>query len=347
MTFHIIYTPNSVKYLTHFIPSLLEYTTYSFCLVSNGCSQKERAILTNLCDTNKRLSYYCFPTNTMQIHGKVLTHLQAKCKEEYFCFMDSDIFATTTLPDLKQIIQKENLTGLFTGMPLWVKQSEYVFKPNFKGMVGTFNQIEHKNCIGSTYFAIYNNKNLNQIIQHYGVCFDETASINLPKEIQQENIRMGYYQTSFDTGKVINLFLNKHNFQLKNIKTPELCHIGGTSYETTYRDHQYTSKRKQFKNWLLKSAFRKILLKYIEKRKENNIKRRYKDSPIEEYLINYNQRRLHRDRTRQYFLELFLYLRDRKSIPVLPIFKDKEISKNIAEANQYYIQNFKKYYPKN
>jgi hypothetical protein len=344
MTFYIIYTPNSTQYLIHFIPSLLEHTAYHFCLVPNGCSSKERAILKKLSETNERLSYYCFPANQMQIHGKVLTHLQAKCLDEYFCFMDSDIFATAMFSDLKQILEKENLTGLFGGMPLWVKESEHLFKPSFKGMLGTFNKMEDGSCIGSTYFSLYKNEDLNQIIQHYGVCFDEISRNNLPTDIQQELHRLGYYQNSFDTGKVIGLFLNKHNFHLKNIEIPELCHIGGTSYETTNRTQQHTSKKQQLKKRLLKSPLKTVLLRYFEDRKERILKARYKDAPVEEYQINYNQRGLHRNYTRQHFLKLFLALRNNEPLPISPIFKNVEITQKVAQAHKSYIQNFKKYY---
>jgi len=344
MTFHIIYTPHSTQYLIHFIPSLLKYTTYNFCLVSNGCLPKERAILKKLSETNERLNYYCFPTNQMQIHGKVVTHLQAKCLEEYFCFMDSDIFSTALFPDLKQTMEKENLTGLFAGMPLWVKESEYTFKPSFKGMLGTFNKMEDSTCIGSTYFAIYKNENLNQIIQHYGVSFDECLRFSLPIDIQQELQQLGYSQNSFDTGKVINLILNKHSFDLKNIEIPELCHIGGTSYETTNQNQRRTSKKQQLKKWLLKGLFKRVLLRYLEGRKERTLKARYTDTSFEEYQINYNQRGLHRGYTRQHFLKLFLALKDNQSLPTAPTFKDIEITRKVAQAHKSYIQNFKNYY---
>lgn len=344
MTFHIIYTPESVKYLTHFIPSLLEYTTYNLCLVSNGCLPKERAILKKISETNKRLSYYCFPTNQMQIHGKVLTHLQARCNEKYFCFMDSDIFATDIFPDLQEKMKSERLSGMFTGMPLWVKKSEYIFKSNFKAMLGTFNQIENSVCIGSTYFAVYKNDDLNQIIQHYGICFDEIASISLPYNIQKELNKLGYFQTSFDTGKVINILLNKHNYNLQNIEIPELCHIGGTSYETTNQTQQLTSKKQKLKRWLLNSPFKFILIWYIENHKERNLKIRYKHSSKEEYLINYNQRGLHRNFTRKHFLKLFISLSEKKALPDSPKFKDFEISENVTQAHKKYIQNFNKHY---
>jgi hypothetical protein len=279
----------------------------------------------------------------MQIHGEVLTHLQARCREEYFCFMDSDIFATALLPDLGNIIKSKNLTGLFSAMPLWVKKSEYIFKYNFKGMLGTFNQMEDSTCIGSTYFAIYKNEDLNQIIQYYGVCFDECGRLTLPIDIQNELQKLGYHQTSFDTGKVINLLLNKHSFLLKNIEIPELCHIGGTSYETTYQS-QAISKKQHLKEWLLKSPLKPILSKYIEERKEKSLKERYKNAPKEEYEINYSQRGLHRNITLQHFLNLFLALRDNQPLPIAPIFKDVEITQKVKQAHEAYIQNFKKYY---
>lgn len=344
MTFHIIYTPESVEYLIHFIPSLLENTIYRFCLVSNGCSPKERAVLKKITESNERLSYYCFPTNQMQIHGKVLNHLQAIHTETYFCFMDSDIFATAKFPDLKQIMEKENLTGLFAGMPLWVKESEYTFKPIFKGMLGTFNKMEDNICIGSTYFALYKNEDLNQIIQYYGVCFDEITRNNLPADIQQKLQRLGYYQNSFDTGKVINLLLNKHNLHLKNIEIPALCHIGGTSYETTYQNQHRTSRKQQLKEQLLKSPLKTVLLKYFEGSKERNLKARYKNTSVEEYQINFNQRVLHRNHTRKHFLKLFLALRNNEPLPVSPGFMDREITQKVAQAHKSYIQNFKNYH---
>lgn len=277
----------------------------------------------------------------MQIHGKVLTHLQARCQDEYFCFMDSDIFATDYLPNLLEIIKQENLTGLFSAMPLWVKKSEYFFKRDFRSMLGVFNQMKYETCIGSTYFAIYNNDSLRQIIQHYNICFDENPRKSLSTEIQRELDKLGYSQTYFDTGKVINLLLNKHKFRLKNIEIPELCHIGGTSYETTYQN-QPINKKQAIKKWLLRTPIRS----FIQKNEELQLKKRYKNAPVEEYQINHRQRLLHRNSTRQHFLTLFLALKEVLPLPPNPIFEDEEITTNVAYASKLYIENFRKYYNK-
>jgi len=278
----------------------------------------------------------------MQIHGRVLTHLQAMCNEEYFCFMDSDIFATAPLPDLKKILKKENLTGLFAAMPLWVKGSEYMFKSKFKIMMGTFNRKENGTCIGNTYFALYKNDLLRQIIQHYGVCFDDCNQATLPIDIQQRFEKRGYHQTSFDTGKVINFLLNEHKYSLSNIEIPSLCHIGGTSFETTYQEQRQESLywKKKFRDLIKKTVFNKA----IDLRQEYYFKKRFKSLTQEEFQINYNQRVLHRNITRRHFLKLYLALVDNKEIPKSPIFKDEEITKNVAIAHQLYIENFKTYY---
>lgn len=335
MTFHIIYTSQSVKYLLHFVESFIDNSSYRFCLVSNGCLPKERALLKKVSEQYECLSYYCYPTHHTQIHGRVLTHLQAMCQEQYFCFMDSDIFATGPLPNLEELIKKENLTGLFSAMPIWVKQSEYVFKSNFKIMAGTYNQMQDGTCIGSTYFAIYKNEHLNQIIQHYGISFEECVRLNLPIEIQQELQKMGYHQTIFDTAKVINLLLKKHQLHLKNLEIPQLCHIGGTSYATNPTS-SFASRKKiliqKIKNSHLKIIWTKL--------RAINFKQRFKNVSKEEYQINYNQRILYRNITRQHFLKLYQALKENGKLPQLPVFKDKEISDNLTKAHQKYIEAF-------
>lgn len=257
--------------------------------------------------------------------------------------MDSDIFATDALPNLIEIMKKENLTALFSAMPLWVKKSEYIFKPTFKNMVGTFNQADNGDCLGSTYFAIYRNDHLQQIMQHYSACFDECSRSQLSPQIQKALADMGYHQKSFDTGKVINLLLLKHGFKLKNIELPQLCHIGGTSYETTYQSQSLTMSQKIKKN-LLKSPFQPLAQRFFDYRQMRLFRKRYTDVPREEFEINYNQRVLHRNATRQHFLKLFLALRDKQNMPHPPIFADQEITQNVATAHQQYIENFKKYY---
>lgn len=344
MNFNIIYTPNSIRYLSHFVANLISHLKNEHLwIISNNCSLKERAIIKKLIEETTSANFSSFPTHQTQHHGKVLDYLQVMNQEEYFCFMDSDIFALSELPDLEKMMRKENLSGLFSAMPLWVKKSEYVFQKKFKSMVGTFNQLEDGQCIGSTYFAIYRNKDLQEIMQYYGVSFEESATVNLPFEIQQKLKKMGFHQSFLDTGKVINLLLAHHGYKLKNIELPQLCHIGGTSYETTYKNQKFTRKQKLL-NWLEETPFKELIQKRSMLRAEQHFKKRFGNVSKDEYQINYNQRILHRNITRKHFLNLFLALSENKPIPAPPQFKDKEIFENVKMAHENYIQMFKKNY---
>ena len=340
MTFNIIYTPNSVKYLSFFIYSLLDYTEYSFRLVSNGCSQKERGILRQMCERHPRLSFWCFPTNTMQRHGKVLNYLQGMTQEEYFCFMDSDIFAISKLPDIKRLMKEEKLSGLFSGMPLWVKSSEYIFKKDFQQLNGTYNQYENGQCLGNTYFAIYKNADLNQLMQHYSISFEEVSVENLLPELYQAIKKVGFVATFFDTGKVLNAFLLKHHFKLANENIQQICHIGGTSYEAIYQNRK-EGRTQGLKSFLLTTPLKHLLAK----RQQYLFKKRYQNASKKEYQINFNQRILHKTLTRQHFLKLYLALSNNEEVPLPPILEDKEINQRVYKAHHLYIDLFHKYYP--
>jgi len=280
----------------------------------------------------------------MNLHGKVIDYLQAKSQDEYFCFMDSDIFAISELPDLEKVMEEENLSGLFSAMPLWVKKSEYIFKNNFRNMLGTYNQLYDGQCIGSTYFAIYKSKHLREIIEYYGASFEESLAKNLSIEIQNQLNKIGFNHTFFfDTGKVINLLLHHHGYKLRNINLPQLCHIGGTSYETTYQS-QAVSKRKLISQWIKSTSLKSIFSKLSAYRRDKYFKKRFGHVPVQEYDFNYNQRVVHRNATRKHFLSLFLSLSENRVIPEPPDFHDKEISDNVRIAHLSYIDMFKKYY---
>ncbi len=58
MRFHIIYTPSTVRTHTLFLPSLLTFSDYRFCLVANGCGHEEQRLLAELAarDTGRYFS---------------------------------------------------------------------------------------------------------------------------------------------------------------------------------------------------------------------------------------------------------------------------------------------------
>ena len=66
----------------------------TFRLVSNSCLPPERRFLEQLSRQDIRLSFWAIPAKTRLPHGHALNYVQAMTRGDYFCFMDSDIFAT-------------------------------------------------------------------------------------------------------------------------------------------------------------------------------------------------------------------------------------------------------------
>lgn len=341
LQFNIIYTPGTVKHLSFFVWSLLDWSNCSFRLVSNGCHPAEQRYLQNLCAQDSRLEFWSVPTRNCLPHGQVLNYLQAKNRADHFCFMDSDIFATG---DFLRTIPETLLTyaGVFSGLPIWVKKDEVILPHAFRHMVGTFNQSDAGNCLGSTYAALYDNRILTDVMQSTGIGFEEYHWHDIPGDLQQQILKLDLEKETYDTGKVLNLLMLSRNQQLINLDIPSLCHIGGTSFQVHY-DSQPQSLKKRILNQVMHTSL-VAPLKALQQRRATVIyQKRYKDSPKSEFEFNLQQRSLQRNPVRQYLLLLINALFQDLSIPSPPLMGDKEIDIQIASTKEQIVQLFEKY----
>lgn len=340
MVIHIIYTPESVKYLAFFAKSLVYYSSYSYRLVANGCSSADLQQLTNLCQENpEQLSLEVIPTETVLTHGQVLNRLAMSNREPYFCFMDSDIFAIAPLPDIEALMNKHSLSAMFSAMPIWVKQGEETMLDDFSEMIGTFNRTERDVCIGSTYFAIYNNEHLKRVMRDFELGFDELFFDQLAAPIRQLLTSMDLNKRLYDTGKLINIALFHQGYKLMNIPLLQLCHIGGTSFtvKTQHRNLSFLVRMRSFIGKLPVTRF----LRGRRRDSRALLQKRYTSQ--EEYHINCEQRLVYRNTVREYFFELFRALSANGKLPRLPGLKNSEIRTKLENGRDHYIRTFKQF----
>jgi len=317
--------------------SLLEYSDFEFCLVSNGCTSEENELLMSLSMNDERLSYYCYSEDEIFTHGVVLDALQSQCCEEYFCFMDSDIFASKRLPDFNNLLL-EDTVGIFSCMPSWVLPKEYIFEVDFRILLGTYNQLPNGDSIGSTYFAIYNQKCLGQIKQHYNVSFKEGPRSDQSLYVGDVMSSLGFNQEFFDTGKVINVLMRKHNMKLINIDLTNMHHIGGLSFETTARSlNNYDSLKERLKNMLENRVITNHLVQIYRKLM---FYKRFSRLDSVEFEINYQQRVLRRNAIRKYFGDLIIALDSESSCPILPSFDDAFLNRRLSDMSHAFIKNY-------
>jgi hypothetical protein len=275
LTFHIIYTSGTVQYLSIFLFSLLKWSNCSFRLVANGCSSEEKQFLQSLCQNNPRLGFLDLPSKSMMKHGDALDYLHALENSEYFCFMDSDILATGEFMG-EFVPYLARCAGVFSGSPIWCTREEQILPKSFPNMPGRYNRTQQGQCIGSSYFAIYNNEQLTRVLQPTGMSFNPYNWQDIPQPYQTQFDRMGLKKKNYDTGKVLNLaLLAQEKGSLVFREPSSLIHIGGISdfsgleyglhwdvaRMSTWSDHQQSVRSPV---WMKKYATYRYVLQVLE-----------------------------------------------------------------------------------
>lgn len=265
-TFNIIYTPGIVKYLRLFILSLLKWSDCSFRLVANGCLSEEIRDLRAFCHKNSRLEFLRLPSKTMMKHGDVLNYLQSIESSKFFCFMDPDILATGEFL-CEFISHLGQYVGVFSGFPIWCKGEEQILPEAFPEMFGRHNITHNGLCIGGTFFAIYDNKVLTQLIRSTNIGFNKYRWQDIPIQYQKHLSQLGLEKEMYDTGKVLNLLLLAQQHSLIFKEVPTLKHIGGISgcFALEHGFHWYYLQQWTFKErilaWLFQGKLRRTVMK--------------------------------------------------------------------------------------
>lgn len=226
LVINTIYTPGSVQYLYMFVLSWLKWSNCLFRLVVNGCTLEEVRILQEFCTKDSRLDLLILSSTKVMSHGEILNSLQALEQSEYFCFMDPDILVTGEF--LQNVVPAlGRYAGVFLGAPLWNDNGDQILPENEQNIWGRYNRTPENVCLGSTYFAIYNNTALSKMICSTGLSFDKYVWEDIPECCQRQIAQMGLQRKFYDTGKVLNLLLQAQGELLTFKEMPYLQHIGG------------------------------------------------------------------------------------------------------------------------
>lgn len=226
LTFHIIYMPGIVRYMTLFLFSLLKWSDCSFRLVSNGCSPHELRHLRKLSDNSSRLELVVLPDNRLIRHGRALSYLWSLERADHFCFMDSDVLATGEfLGELAPELSHH--AGVFSGSPIWCSDEEQILPERFQRMAGRYNRSAMGVCLGSTYVAMYDNRVLRSLIPSSRIDFRRYSWGEIPAEYQNQIANLGLKKRRYDTAKVLNLLLLAQGRGIIFKEVSSLHHIGG------------------------------------------------------------------------------------------------------------------------
>lgn len=317
-TFHIIYTPGTVRYLTFFVHSLLRWSDCSFRLVTNGCSPAEEKLLRAFCKQEARLEFYRLPSEQVMEHGLALNHLQSMTQSDYFCFMDSDIYAIDEFVD-HFLPLRQTYTAIFSCSPVWCQVEDQVNWASNSIMAGEYNRTDSGLCLGNTYFAIYENAALSDFRQKYKFGFDRLTWQALPRHHQQRLRTRQLQKEVYDTGKVLNLFLQDEGHPLIVHETSALQHLGGVSIVPIQRRQAAEQQRKP---WVQRFSQRLMGTATIR------LRRLWQP---DYYRFTFSKRRAV---YKVYFHDLLVALHENRPLPALPNTGEPEIEKRVSTVTQ-------------
>lgn len=227
MTINIIYTPDTVKHLWLLTLSILKNCDNNIRIIANGCSDKEVEFLTTQCIYETRFEF-CQISNSITLpHHSILNQIYDYDKDEkHFCFIDSDILATSNFIDSFLPFLKNN-AGVFSCTPFW-SSSNKIESLN-RNLHGRYFYTKNNLTVGGSYFAIYNRSDLDEIFQNEEIKFDRFTKEELSKRHLAILTELDEIYDYYDTAKVLNLLLLYYNKNLLVLQNENLIHLGGHS----------------------------------------------------------------------------------------------------------------------
>ncbi len=224
LKFYIIYTPETFRLLSAAIKSLLMHSPYRFTLVANGLGQEELMSLIAFTNKNNRLEYLDLPGGVIVPHGTALTYLLHQHDESYFCFADSDIFATNNFSQELDNLVKQN--DVFSSC----KPLEWTTKQSKNGYRG-HNWISPSGLkLAMTYFSVYRTEMLTNVLNKYKVSLERyMRKEQVPNHIKPLISEIDQHNWKFNTAKLANLLQATEGMKLLYQDIDSLIHLGGIS----------------------------------------------------------------------------------------------------------------------
>jgi len=226
LQFNIIYTPETVRYLTPFVTTLLRWSDCHYRLIANGCREHEVALLQRVAELDPRLELLVMPGERMIPHGDMLNFLQKREQSTRFCFMDSDVLATG--PFIDEFRADIETSDCFSScLPLWHNDEDIVIPHWLNHMHGIHAYTPDGRTIACDYFVVYDNDKLSQVMQESDVNMAVTGWQTLPEDARATLVSMGQRKKDYDTGKVPTLLMSARGDTITYRGSDKLQHIGG------------------------------------------------------------------------------------------------------------------------
>lgn len=333
LLFHIIFIPHSVNYLQYGVLSLLQFSNYRFCLVSNGLDTKEHQILKDLAGKHDRLTLYRKPGTRLLAHGDMVNILFKQCTEDWFCFMDNDIFATAPF-DAKLESELKQCDVFSSAYTIGADPNQAG-----DGYMGLHLRTPGGLPLAVTHLCVYPRQKLADLIEETGVAFEHHApSLSMPEIALQPGFPEDLTNVhKMDTGVLMNMLAAIRGWKFRFTDLPELVHIGSIAGYTK-RQSKWSKRFRGFFTKRSESTPYRLTDKHMETELLKRLNRRHDKHGEAGFMSQKKERqyvetKILRNRIATYFICLFRSLLDNGPMPVIDI-SPGNLCERVTRASQ-------------
>ncbi len=226
--FNVVWTGTVFTYLRYFVASQMEFCGARYRFVANGCPPEQIEWMERFRAKRPERVVEVLETSTaMKAHGFSLDVVRALREDgEFFCTVDPDILATG--PFLRPFIDAlETCAAITSGRGVW--RDDDLVPLGHPGVSGEYFYSQSGFLFGSPHFAIYHRAPMDETAERWDVKFNEGGP-GLSADARAVLARDGHDYMIYDTGKILNIFLQEDGHRLCHEEHPNLMHIGGLSH---------------------------------------------------------------------------------------------------------------------
>jgi hypothetical protein len=224
LRFHMICIPGTARIAALAALSFVRHSPYHLSIVLNGLEQTETEFLEQVAARNDRLELHPCRSAMLVSHADMLNRLSEQETSDWFCFMDSDIFASEPF--------SRKLDGILKTCDVF--SSCYPLASGSNSLTTGYSYLSLQSPAGkqlaTTFFCAYRMDVLRQVKEACNVGFECTPINAIPhqchKWISDDDLRSS---DDMDTGKLLTLLAHSFGYRTHYDDLNELAHIGGIS----------------------------------------------------------------------------------------------------------------------
>jgi hypothetical protein len=228
--FNIVWTGTVFDHLKYFVASQLDHSDARFRFISNGCSAEQIAGMEQfaLRFPGRIVDMFALPGSDMVGHGVALDAVLRSTNDgPHFGLIDPDIRASGPfLIDFSDRLA-DGCAAASSGRGVWSDTDR--IPAGHPGVNGEYFYSTDGFLFGSPHFAVYRREAIDATRERWGVGFG-SGGPDLVDDAKQKLLSEGHDYIVYDTGKLMNAFLQFDGHRVEHFEHPHLMHIGGLSH---------------------------------------------------------------------------------------------------------------------